>query len=321
MSIKINQKPTDKEWKSFTIFGSKKNSFSTETYFRESYFDGYQILGDQFLNIITRTAVVVLKPEVFAARRAMDVIRLIEKYDFRIKLGLSVKYNRHKIRETWRYQYSEATIDRMCLVDHLYCLGDALVLFFEDTSREISMPASARLHKLKGASEERLRTAESLRSIIKIPNGVIRFFHIPDEPADIIREIGILFSNSERVSLYQSLKEKNPTNLENINILIDNLENQHPKYDFSLNKAWSNVLSFASGNVQKNNIYALKEKIESGDVTGWEDVYNLLSSMGCNIYDILSIASCAIKQDVDYEFHLIDGDALRGWDSSYFQKI
>ncbi|KMK83981.1 hypothetical protein KCO_07910 [Pectobacterium brasiliense ICMP 19477] len=57
------------------------------------------------------------------------------------------------------------------------------------------------------------------------------------------------------------------------------LENQHPKYDFSLNKAWSNVLSFASGNVQKNNIYALKEKIESGDVAGWEDVYNLLSSM------------------------------------------
>ncbi|SYA67488.1 Uncharacterised protein [Klebsiella pneumoniae] len=41
MSVKINRTPTDREWKLFTIFGSKKNYFSTETYFRESFFDGY----------------------------------------------------------------------------------------------------------------------------------------------------------------------------------------------------------------------------------------------------------------------------------------
>lgn len=320
MSVKINRTPTDREWKLFTIFGSKKNYFSTETYFRESFFDGYEVIGDNFADLMVRTAVVVLKPEVFASGKARAVISLIEKYDFRLKAFSTVKYDRLKIRETWRYQYSEATIDRMSLVDHLYCLGDAMILFFEDTSSVIRMPASARLHKLNGASEARLRTADNLRSIIRIPNGVIRLFHIPDEPADIIREMGILFEREQRLSLYNQLRSDSRADNKLLNEAVTELESQHPLHDFSLDTAWNNII--ASSNDEKfiSEIENLKEQVEKQEIVGWDDVYSLLKKHNCSIYDILTVASYVLKQDVDYEFHLIDGDALRGWDPTFFAE-
>ncbi|OMQ20872.1 nucleoside-diphosphate kinase [Serratia oryzae] len=323
MVIKCNKIPSDKDWKRLSIFGSKKNYFNTETYFRESWFDGYQEFSTDFTNKLTRLAVVVLKPEVFAARRARDVLMLIERHNFKLRVAYKVKYNRHKIRETWRYQYSEATIDRMSLVDHLYCLGDAMMVIFEDVSPEITMPASARLHKLKGASEERLRTAESLRSIVKIPNGVVRFFHIPDEPADIVREFGILFDRQNRFNIYQDIKSSLVHDYSFIDEMISTLESQHTEHDFCLAKSWDNILSNIHGYKEDKIelILDLKNKVDAREEVGWEDIYKLLSSCNCNIYDIITIASHVIKQDVDDEFHLIDGDALRGWDSRYFSNL
>ncbi|KAB8029193.1 nucleoside-diphosphate kinase [Fluviispira multicolorata] len=323
MAIKCNQIPSNKDWKFLSIFGSKKNYFTTETYFRESWFDGFSIFENNLTNKLVRTATVVFKPEAFSARRTSDIINLIEKYNFKATLAFKIKYNRHKIRETWRYQYSEATIDRMSLIDHLYCLGDSLIVFFEDTSIDIKIPASARLHKLKGASEERLRTDESLRSIIKIPNGVIRYFHIPDEPADIVREIGIMFDRPQRLNIFESLKTSKTHERSHIEKLICELESQHETNSFDLGSSWNRVLFAAqfTNDELKKQIFDLKRRVDNHDEIGWEDIFNTLSAAKCNIYDILTIASNVIKQDVDYEFHLIDGDALRGWDDRTFQHF
>lgn len=321
MPVKINCIPSDKEWKFLTIFGSKKNYFSTETYFRESFFDGYEIFGETFVNQMVRKAVVVLKPEIFASGKARYIINLIERYDFKLKAFSTVKYDRLKIRETWRYQYSEATIDRMSLVDHLYCLGDAMLLFFEDTSQVLTKPASARLHKLKGASEARLRTPDTLRSIIDIPNGVIRLFHVPDEPADIIREIGILFERDQRFLIYRKLCSPSYVNTKQLEEAITKLESQHPRHDFSLKTAWCNISQKSSDTFFITQIEKLKQQVANREEIGWEDVYNLLKEKDCCIYDILAIAAHALKQNVDYEFHLIDGDALRGWDPASFIEV
>lgn len=321
MPVKINCTPSDREWKLLTIFGSKKNYFSTETYFRESFFDGHEIVGENFVNLMVRTAVVILKPEIFASGKAREVINLIEKHHFTLKAFSTFKYDRLKIRETWRYQYSEATIDRMSLVDHLYCLGDAMLLFFEDTSPVLHKPASARLHKLKGASEARLRTPDTLRSIIQIPNGVIRFFHVPDEPADIIREMGILFERDQRFLIYSQLYTTSRIDTKQLETTITELESQHPRHDFSLKTAWKNIAKKSNNTVFATHIEKLQKQVANCEEIGWEDVYSLLKANNFCIYDILTIATHVLKQDVDYEFHLIDGDALRGWDPASFIDI
>lgn len=321
MPVKINCTPSDREWKLLTIFGSKKSYFSTETYFRESFFDGHDVGGENIVNLMVRTAVVVLKPEIFASGKTRDVINLIERYDFKLKAFSTVKYDRLKIRETWRYQYSEATIDRMSLVDHLYCLGDAMLLFFEDTSPVLTKPASARLHKLKGASEARLRTPDTLRSIIRIPNGVIRLFHVPDEPADIIREMGILFDRDQRLLIYNQLCSPSSINTKHLEATIAQLESQHPSHDFSLETAWKNILRKSNDVVFSSQIEKLQQQVANHEEIGWEDIYSLLKENDCCIYDILTVATHVLKQDVDYEFHLIDGDALRGWDPASFIEV
>lgn len=199
------------------------------------------------------------------------------------------------------------------MVDNLYCLGDALFMIFEDTLSNLDMPASARLHRLKGASEERLRSKDSLRSIIKIPNGVIRFFHISDEPADIIREIGIMFNREERLKIYKDLINENYSiNNDELFNTISSLEKQHPKTSFNVDECWKKVLEHPAYNITPE-LLELKNAFDNGIFLGWNDIYIPLRKINMDIYNILTIASHMIQQDVDDEFHLIDGDALRGW--------
>lgn len=321
MVIKSNALPSDKDWRYLSIFGSKKRYFNTETYFRESWFDADSIANNNFLRKLIRSAVVILKPEVFATEKALSIVKLIEQYNFRLKAAYITRLGKFQIREIWRYQYSEATIDRMTLVDHLYSLGDTLFTIFEDTSSDLIMPASARLNQLKGASEERLRSQESLRSIIKIPNGVIRLFHISDEPADIIREIGILFDRDERIKIYKDMMayDRSITE-EQLLEIIHNLKTQHIPTSFDALSCWDRILS----NPQYKNIpelIELKEKFDKKEFVGWDDIYFPLKEVQINIYDILTIASHMIQQDVDNEFQLIDGDALRGWKDRNFSNF
>lgn len=160
-----------------------------------------------------------------------------------------------------------------------------------------------------------------LRSIIKIPNGVIRLFHIPDEPSDIIREIGILMGLDYKVSLYSRLNEPSRAVPEQLASTISGLEAQHPRHDFSLKKDWKNISEKNNDPVFSAQIKTLQRQVENNQETGWEDVYSLLTENNCDIYDILTIASYVLKQDVGYEFHLIDRDTLRGWDATYFKQM
>lgn len=149
---------------------------------------------------------------------------------------------------------------------------------------------------------------------------IIRLFHIPDEPADIIREMGILFEREQRLSLYNQLRSDSRADNKLPDEAVTELESQHPLHDFSLDTAWNNII--ASSNDEKfiSEIEKLKEQVEKQKIVGWEDVFSLLKKHNCSIYDILTVASYVLKQDVDYEFHLIDGNALRGWDPTFFAE-
>lgn len=319
MAVRCNIVPTDKQWKQLTIFGQKKTYFTKETYFRESWHDGYGCHGLELTNILRRIALVTIKPEALIARKAIKTVELLEKNGFDPIHAERIRYDRLTIREVWRYQFNEATIDRMELVDNLYGLGDGLMIFFVDRA-PLPMPASARLHKLKGASEARLRSAESLRSQLEIPNGVIRFLHVPDEPADIVRELGIFFTRRQRSLIYQQLGKNQWESNTPLNTTIQQLENETCMHDFKLAPVWERLL--ASAEKQSGTAYQEISRIQQlcneSNVVGWEDIYLPLSNIGVDIKDIVAIASNVIKQDVDDEYHLIDQDALRGWDPVLF---
>lgn len=316
MAIRNNCIPSASDWKRLTIFGQKKAYFSTETYFRESWFDADNILGTDAIKTLHRLAVIVFKPDAIAARKCKIAMDLLIDRGFVPIATRRIQYNRHVTREIWRYQFSEATIDRLELVDDLYTIGDALMVILWDSSAELEVPASARLHQLKGASEKHKRSNDSLRTRLDAPNGVIRFIHVPDEPADIVREFGIIFSREERREVYEAIRTRVRTEEDEVVAQIEALESSSERCDFSIDETWVRVLAASkdADSVMRDIIQELFHSSQNGVEVGLEDIVGPLRKLGVHRNDVLTIATTLIKQDVEGEFHLIDGDALRGWD-------
>ena len=145
---------------------------------------------------------------------------------------------------------------------------------------------------------------------------------MPDEPADIIREAGIFFSRSKRCELFAKLTEVTWNGDHSLKEIISSMAAQIQPYDFCSVDA---LRRLKHSSLSKS--YAVRKRIErlghacaNGICLGREDITKAVAPIDADVRDVLAIASNLIKQDVDGEFHLIDQDALRGWDPILFSS-
>lgn len=80
-----------------------------------------------------------------------------------------------------------------------------MLLRNKEYTADNNYPLSVRLTEQKGAAKETLRSKYHLRSILKPLNIILNYVHTADEPADVIREIGILCGTSELPNVYASI--------------------------------------------------------------------------------------------------------------------
>ena len=92
-------------------------------------------------------------PDALVGRRIAPCLRLLLVHGFRVLSGAVFTYNRHLIRETWRYQFNLATPDRIAVVDTLLPATPSLLVVLRDERAGGDPPAAVRLGDLKGPSE------------------------------------------------------------------------------------------------------------------------------------------------------------------------
>ncbi|MET7573527.1 hypothetical protein ABZT04_34305 [Streptomyces sp. NPDC005492] len=174
----------------------KSSLYSQEPYFRESLCDLEHLLGESTPTTVLRHGLVVVKPDGHALGATSTVLDFYARHGFTPVDARPVTFTRSVWRSLWVYQMTQASIDRL-LVNDLVMDGEGIALLLRDTT-DAPLPAAVRLSELKGPARMEKQSEDCLRRAVGQPNRIFSLVHSADEPADLVRELGILFGQGER---------------------------------------------------------------------------------------------------------------------------
>ncbi|WDZ85842.1 nucleoside-diphosphate kinase [Micromonospora cathayae] len=182
----------------------KAQFYERETYFRESFADVVDILGPEWPAKLRDGALLMMKPEGLIAAKLETVHSFLVDHQFSVVAVEDLALTGHRWRELWRYQLTSATLDRLTVNELAYGSGRALTLVLK-SDPDHDLPATVRLSTLKGSASLAAQVPGTLRSLLQQPNRVFSLVHFADEPADLVRELGVLFDAPARRRLLTAL--------------------------------------------------------------------------------------------------------------------
>jgi len=182
----------------------KAQLYERETYFREGLRECLSVFGGRAVEILQRSAVLLVKPDGIAAGKVGFTCDFLAKNGFRVIGAFCPTFSRLLWREMWRYQLTAATLDRLAVND-IVLQGHGLLLLLADEAPSRGLPGTVRLAGLKGSADLSQQVPGTLRSLLDQPSRVLSFIHVADEPADVVRELGLLLERDERIDALRAL--------------------------------------------------------------------------------------------------------------------
>ena len=175
---------------------AKRWFYAREAYFREAWSEAAR-RWPRAVEPLRAHAFILFKPDGIAARCVDRALACLEEAGFDAVHHARFRFHRHTIRELWRYELNAATLQRLEAIDVLLPASESLLVFLRDGSGS-GESAADRLRHMKGPALVHLRQPHHLRSRIGAGTGLLNLIHTPDEPADVIREMGVLLDPDER---------------------------------------------------------------------------------------------------------------------------
>ncbi|WP_081679269.1 nucleoside-diphosphate kinase [Methylobacter luteus] len=154
------------------------------------------------ISYLWNTAALIIRPDAIAGHMAGNVFPLLREHGFFPCAVRTVKVSEDQVEALWKYQWNVATKERQNLLKRIMDAGEALYLLFRDTTVRYSAPATVHLTYLKGTARIDRRKPGDLRTVAgpAIAN-VFSYLHIADDPADLLREQALLFSDEQMADL------------------------------------------------------------------------------------------------------------------------
>ncbi|MFH8978038.1 hypothetical protein [Streptomyces sp. NPDC017890] len=190
--------------------GRKREIFASDPYYRDAWDDLTALLGTEWdvAEQFHRVVPMVLKADAVAVRGGARLLAAARAAGFVPVAWSRFRFNRHITRELWRYQLNVATRERIDVMDMIMPTGESLYVLLRDTA-ESGMPATARLGGMKGPTRPEDRQPHHLRHIAGgAQASVLTYVHVADEPADVLRELGVFFDRPERRRILAALDSR-----------------------------------------------------------------------------------------------------------------
>lgn len=194
------------DWSALTRSRKKRDLYTRETYFREGLSDAEEVLAGRLPAALRDSALLMLKPDGMAAGCLPPVLDYLGEHGFTVAAVREFRFQPYHWRELWRYQLTSATLDRLAVNELLLGAGPALFLLLRGESGQ-PLPGTVRLSTLKGSATLEAQKPGTLRALLGQPNRVLSYIHVADEPADLLRELGLLFDAATRRALLGSLAD------------------------------------------------------------------------------------------------------------------
>ena len=162
--------------------------------------DLYRKLREETYRFACEHTLLVIKPESFRRRFAGPIINFLEEAGFAVTFASLVSLSGVEERFIWRYQWNKSTSDRQKLSNIKNRHDQSVLLGLRNTIEDDGLPASVRLHELKGSSAFLdQRRPHHLRSLLGSSDKGVTYVHCPDEPADFLREASVFFADSDEL--------------------------------------------------------------------------------------------------------------------------
>lgn len=169
--------------------------------------------GPEATDFVYGHSFLLLKPETIARRLSWQAISFVVDRGFVPVAHAGVALSRNAAHHIWRFQWNAATTDRVELTNLVNAQSESLLILLRDSNRG-PVPASVKLWRMKGSAHAERRTAEHLRTALGMHNRMLGFVHTPDEPADLVRELAILFDPGALDRLLVASRSVGTTNAE-----------------------------------------------------------------------------------------------------------
>lgn len=181
-----------------TTMPEKSAAYAHDTYYLETA-DQLATLDVDANTFAHRHGLLFLKPDAIAARAVEPTLEWLQANSFRIVSARKVVADRHLVRALWYFQWNIASPERRRLAELLVGISSALLLVVTDTADEV--PTSVRLTDRKGPTAPSKRRPGELRHLLGGSSYLLNMVHTADEPADVLRELGVYLTESDRAAV------------------------------------------------------------------------------------------------------------------------
>lgn len=217
----------------------RRRLYPEDVYFREMAEQLAALDRTRLRGLLERAGFLLFKPEALAGRRIGPALDYAAEQGFEPLGALRVRIDPRTLREMWRYQLNAAPLSTIRTVDMIMAAADCLLVPMYDTRdpQQTGLTAAARLSDLKGSTRD-LHTEDGrgrLREMLDCTTQCLNFVHAPDEPADMLRELAVLFAWPDRAEPLRILSTlPSPQARESVRQDVARLYSQHPAHPLEL---------------------------------------------------------------------------------------
>jgi len=160
-----------------------------------------------FGDMLWNTASLLLRADAIVGRQAAAVLPVLRDLGFVPVVARQVAPELAQTSRLWRYQLNVSTPERQRLLQRLMSAGPSIYLLFRDLSVRTSAPATVHMTYLKGTAILANRRRWHLRTLAgpRVAN-LLSYVHVSDDPADLLREMRVLFDAQRCRSILSELQ-------------------------------------------------------------------------------------------------------------------
>lgn len=304
------REPGDATWPLLTVSDTKRELYGEDLYFRECWDDLRAVHGAGTARELGPLGLLSFKCDGIAARRPGRTFDYLAAQGFAIVGSARIRHNRHSMRELWRYNWHVYTTDRLALMTLMHTVGPSVLLIVRDERHDPAVPGSVRLADLKGSADPAARGPEHLRTVLDPPNKIINFVHVADEPADLVREVGIFLDRPQRRALWAEAAagdvEESTRAARREAALV---QEECPSSDFDL----GNALERLRPKVGDAAADRLAASAAGGERLPWDTLRELADPDGVDIWDFVTVATAVLDADRAAPADLLPPSSAEEW--------